>query len=112
MTTPAPHFLIHPSVSEPGEGIWFATPAGFTAIPLGALLAPQNSTQAAESREALVPLLASAPDEVTRLQFIARLADGQRLFRILHAQGTVHCSIGLHHDDTGEGDGGALMSMF
>lgn len=112
MATLAPHFQIHRSAKEPGEGIWFAVPAGFTMLPLEALLAPQDSAQAERSWAILAPLLASAPNEATRLQFMAQLADEQRLLHTLYAKGAVHCAVGLHRDDTGEGDGGALLSMF
>jgi hypothetical protein len=30
----------------------------------------------------------------------------------MRREGTVHCSLGLHRDDTEEGDGSALISMF
>jgi hypothetical protein len=111
MTTPPQQFLLHPSVNEPGEGIWFATPAGFIDLPLEILLAPPNSPEAERSHEALAPLLASAPDEVSRQRFVAQLANVQRMFHTLRSEGTVHCSLGLHRDDTGDGDGGALLSM-
>ncbi|MEV2195737.1 hypothetical protein AB0I02_32915 [Streptomyces phaeochromogenes] len=111
-TTPPPHFLLDPSVNAPGEGIWFATPPGFTDLPLEALLAPPDSREAERSREALAPFLASAPDEVTRQRFITQLATVQRMFHTLRSEGTVHCSLGLHRDDTGDGDGGVLLSLF
>ncbi|TLS42920.1 hypothetical protein FE633_28405 [Streptomyces montanus] len=112
MTTSPPQFLLHPSVNAPGEGIWFATPAGFTDLPLEALVAPLGAPEAKTSAEALSYLLASAPDEMIRQRFIAQLATAQRMFHALQAEGTVHCSLGLHRDDTGDGDGGALLSLF
>ncbi|MFE9606976.1 hypothetical protein [Streptomyces sp. NPDC006012] len=59
------------------------------------------------------PLLASAPDDGIRRQFAANLADVLRMFHVLSREGMVHCSLGLHRDDTGQGDGGGvLLSLF
>lgn len=112
MTTPTGNLAIHPSAREPGDGIWFATPAGFAGLPLDALVAPPGSSESEKFREVLQPVLNSAPDEVSRQQFVATLATAQQMFQKLSAEGTVHCSLGLHNDDTDEGDGGALLSLF
>ncbi|MFG2788719.1 hypothetical protein [Streptomyces sp. NPDC048419] len=112
MTTPPPNLVIHPSVTEPGDGIWFVTPAGFTTLPLEALIEPPTSPDAEKLREALAPVLAAAPDEQSRQSFMANLADAQRMVHVLRVAGTVHCSLGLHCDDTGDGDGGVLLSLF
>ncbi|MFF4251488.1 hypothetical protein ACFY1L_09790 [Streptomyces sp. NPDC001663] len=112
MTASATNFILHPSLAEEGDGIWFATPAGFTTLPLEALLEPATSPGAAELREALAPILASAPDELSRQSFMANLSAAQRMVNILRVAGTVHCSLGLHRDDTGDGDGGVLLSLF
>lgn len=113
-TTSAPRFVLHPSVHEPGEGIWFATPPGFTALPLDALLASPGSPEGERLGEALAPLLASAPDEVTRQRFTSQLAMAQGMFRSLGSEGVAHCSLGLHRDDIGaeKGNSGVLLSLF
>ncbi|MFJ3302729.1 hypothetical protein ACIPSA_06365 [Streptomyces sp. NPDC086549] len=95
-----------------GEGIWFATPPGFTSLPLDALLAPQASAKAEESREVLAAVLAAAPDDVVRQQVLADLANALRLFHTLRAEGTVYLSLGLHRDDISERHGDALLSLF
>ncbi|MFJ1972139.1 hypothetical protein ACIO93_26055 [Streptomyces sp. NPDC087903] len=112
MTSPATSVAVHPSASEPGEGIWFATPAGFLPLPVAALALPPDSTGMDPLEEALAPILLSAPDEASRQRFIGTLAFVRRMFRSVHSEGTVHCSLGLHRDDTGGGDGSALASLF
>jgi hypothetical protein len=112
MTTSTPNFVLHPSATAPGEGIWYATPAGFTALPLESLLASPSSAAADDLHQALDPLLASTPDEATRQAVLANLTTAQRMFQVMRAAGTVHCSLGLHRDDTGDGDGGPLLSLF
>ncbi|MFJ4783378.1 hypothetical protein [Streptomyces sp. NPDC088794] len=100
------------SVNDPGAGIWFAVPGGFTEMPMDVLLAPPSSTEANRLKEALAPLLEAIPDGVTRQQFIAQLASGQQLLRALREVGTVHCSLGVHRDDAGEDCGRTLHSLF
>lgn len=112
MTSLPAELLIHPSAGEPGDGIWFAMPPGFTPLPLDVLLAPQNSPESDAFRESLEPLLNSAPDDVTRQKFMATLTTTRRMFSSLRGEGVVHCSLGLHKDDTDNGDGSALLSLF
>ncbi|MFE0102803.1 hypothetical protein [Streptomyces sp. NPDC059009] len=103
MTTSGPRFTLDDSAADPDADIWFAEPAGFTAIPLAALLNPATSPAAnSPVREALAPLLDAAPDDVVRQQFVARLAAAHQLLTYLCEAGTVHCSIGLHQDDATE----------
>ncbi|MET7985363.1 hypothetical protein [Streptomyces sp. NPDC005281] len=114
MTT-APHFTVADSAEDPDADIWFAEPAGFTAVPLDALLPAPDSPAADGLRTAFAPFLQAVPDELTRQRFIAAFAQGQRLLGALREEGTVHCSIGLHRDDVDEGavsDGGPLLSFF
>ncbi|KAB1977257.1 hypothetical protein [Streptomyces triticiradicis] len=114
MTT-VPHFTVADSAEDPDADIWFAEPAGFTAVPLDALLPPPGSPATDDLRAVLTPLLQAAPDEPTRQRFIAQLAQGQQLLGALREEGTVHCSIGLHRDDVGEDavrDGRPLLSFF
>ncbi|WP_405772785.1 hypothetical protein [Streptomyces sp. NBC_01538] len=110
--TPPPNLAIHPSAREPGDGIWFAAPAGFTTLPLDALFAPSGSVESGHFQEMLAPVLNSAPDEASRQRFIATLVAAQRMFYPMRTEGTVHCSLGVHSDDTGNGDGNALISLF
>jgi hypothetical protein len=106
-----PRVVIDDSVSDPGIGIWFATPGGFTEIPFDVLLSPPGSSEAERLRESIAPLVDAIPDGVMRQRFIAQLASGQQLLRALVEVGTVHCSLGVHRDDTGE-SGGMLHSLF
>ncbi|MFD4477454.1 hypothetical protein ACFWPU_15265 [Streptomyces sp. NPDC058471] len=110
-------FTLHDSARDPDADIWFAEPAGFTAIPLDTLLAPRDSPAAGELRTALMGLLDTAPDELARQQLIAQLGAGQQLLGSLREVGTAHCSIGLHRDDAddatgGESPGRPLLSLF
>ncbi|MFJ8804818.1 hypothetical protein [Streptomyces sp. NPDC102490] len=102
---------VHESVQDPHAELWFAEPAGFTALPMNALLAEWNTPEAELLVAAAAPLLASAPNEMARQQFIAFFASGQQALGALREFGTVHCSVGLHRDDVG---GGAqpLLSLF
>lgn len=103
--------IAHESLQDPYAELWFAEPAGFVSLPLTALLAAPETPAADRLHAAAAPLLASAPDEMARQQFIALLASGQRMLGALREFGTVHCSVGLHRDDVG---GGAqpLLSLF
>src|SRR4051812_45754282 len=112
MTSPAANVAVHPSASEPGEGIWFATPAGFLALPVAALAQLPGSTEPDPLAEAMAPVLLSAPDEASRQRLIGTLAFVQRMLHSVHSEGTVHCSLGLHRDDTGDGEGTLLVSLF
>ncbi|MGW3916998.1 hypothetical protein ACWEBX_36695 [Streptomyces sp. NPDC005070] len=114
MTT-APRFTVADSAEDPDADIWFAEPAGFTAVPLDALLPAPDSPAADDLRTTLAPFLQAAPDKAVRQQFIAQFAQGQQLLAALREEGTVHCSIGLHRDDVDEGAGtgcGPLLSFF
>ncbi|MFB7496968.1 hypothetical protein ACFC09_20180 [Streptomyces sp. NPDC056161] len=104
--------VIDDSVNDPSTGIWFAVPGGFTEIPIDVLLAPPASTEADRLRESLAPLAQAIPDGVTRQQFVAQLASGRQLLGALREVGTVHCSLGVHQDDVGEGSGRTLHSLF
>lgn len=110
-----PTVILDDSVKDPEAELWFAEPAGFTALPLDALL-PEPDSPAAESlRAAVAPFLESAPNDVVRQQFIANVASGQQLLGALRGLGTVHCSMGLHQDDvdeTGTSSGQPLFSYF
>ncbi|MFB7657386.1 MULTISPECIES: hypothetical protein [unclassified Streptomyces] len=100
MVTPAA-IIVHESVHDPHAELWFAEPAGFTALPWEALLAEPGTPGADSLREAMARLLASASSEMARQEFIALVASGQQMLAALREFGTVHCSVGLHRDDIG-----------
>lgn len=105
-------FVIDESARSADASLWFAEPAGFTPVPLEAFLSPPGSTGDAALRQALAPLLDANPDEVFRQQLVAQLATIRQLMLALREIGTVHASIGLHRDDTENGDGSPLLSLF
>ncbi|MFF1699496.1 hypothetical protein ACFVXC_38710 [Streptomyces sp. NPDC058257] len=97
-----PEFILDESVNEPGGDVWFAVPAGFTSIPIGALLNPPDSPGADELRTAIDPILDAAPTDVARQLFLTQIAFSQQLLAALVEVGTTHCSIGLHRDDVSD----------
>ncbi|WP_028804700.1 hypothetical protein [Streptomyces sp. 142MFCol3.1] len=109
MTT-ASYLAVADSARDPDADVWFAEPAGFVAVPMGALLSAPD-VRDGKVRRALAPLLDAAPDEMARQVFLAHLAQGQQLLGALGEVGTVHCSIGLHRDDV-VGGGSSLLSLF
>ncbi|MEU9151054.1 hypothetical protein AB0D59_10995 [Streptomyces sp. NPDC048417] len=83
--------MIDDSARSEDADIWFALPPGFVPLPLQELAAAgREPGQTADRFASLGPVL--------------------RLARLLLEAGTVHCCLGLHADD--EGDGGPLMSFF
>ncbi|MEU6196364.1 hypothetical protein [Streptomyces sp. NPDC047061] len=112
---PVSNVTVHPSAEQSGDGIWFAMPAGFTAVPLAALGTPTGSPEAERLSEALAPILDAAPDEESRQKFAATLTAVQHMLRSVYTNGTAHCAVGLHRDDTASrADLGksALLSLF
>jgi hypothetical protein len=103
-------YILSDSVTAPDREAWFALPAGFTTLPLDALTAPPDSPDASRLRDAVDPILASAPAGALRQQLIGQLAAAQRMILALCEEGVVHCSLGLHRDD--DGDGRLLTSLF
>ncbi|MBE8474110.1 hypothetical protein [Streptomyces justiciae] len=110
MTTPT--ILLDDSLNDPLAELWFAEPAGFTTLPVDALLPTPDSAAADALREAAAPLLSSAPDDVARQQFIAHIASGQQALAALRDAGTVHCAVGLHRDDVEEAGAGGRRLLF
>ncbi|MGW0902757.1 hypothetical protein [Streptomyces sp. NPDC002853] len=114
--TAGPRIALDESAEDPDADIWFAEPAGFTAVPLAALLNLPSTPGSDGLRAALGPVLDAAPDDASREPFVAQLAAGQRMLAALCEAGTVHCSIGLHRDDVAEsgavGRGRPLRSFF
>ncbi|MGW7408273.1 hypothetical protein ACWGI9_32055 [Streptomyces sp. NPDC054833] len=94
------------------DGLRFAIPPGFTPLPIDSLLARPDSPEAEQLNRAVASILASAPDEATCEQVAVNLAVAQRMIRALRVSGTVHCSLGLHRDDSGHGDADVLFSLF
>jgi hypothetical protein len=86
MTT-APRLAVADSAKDPDADLWFAEPAGFTVVPLEALLPPPDSPAVDNPRSALAPILAAAPDDMSRQQFIAQFAQGQQLLGALREVG-------------------------
>ncbi|WP_432185951.1 hypothetical protein [Streptomyces sp. Tue6028] len=109
MTT-ASFVTVADSARDPAADVWFAEPAGFVAVPMGALLSAPD-VRDGNVRRALAPFLDAAPDEMARQMFLAHLAQGRQLLGALGEVGTVHCAIGLHRDDV-VGGGPPLLSLF
>ncbi|MFC8128205.1 hypothetical protein [Streptomyces sp. NPDC057302] len=112
----APKFILDESAHNPEADLWFAEPAGFTKIPVHALLNPPDSPGAHALRHAIAPILDSFGDDLARQQFLIQLARGQQLLAALAEAGTTRCSIGVHRDDvstsnTAEENGGLLLSL-
>ncbi|MCF3129806.1 hypothetical protein IPZ69_05325 [Streptomyces olivochromogenes] len=104
-------FVLDDSVRDPHASIWFAVPASFIELPLGAFLAAPDSIEADALRDALAPMVQAVPYGVARQQFIGQLANAQQLLLALNEVDAVHCSLGLHRDDAEAGDGRTLFSM-
>ncbi|MFH8490901.1 hypothetical protein [Streptomyces longisporoflavus] len=110
--TELPRFVIDESAHNAEADIWFAEPAGFTTIPMRALLHTPDSPGSEALRGAIAPILDSVQDGLARKEFLAQLARGQQLLAALADVGTTRCSIGLHRDDVSNGDsGGHLFSL-
>lgn len=107
-----PRFTLHDSAHAPDTAIWYVLPAGFTDLPLAALAASPGTPAATQLHIALGPLLEAAPDATSRQALTAQLATAQQLLLALWEIGTVHSSIGLHRDDTENGDGSPLLALF
>jgi len=103
-------YLIDESARSQDADIWFALPAGFVALPLLELTQEGNSTERARPGDALRPLMEAFPDLSSRQQFLTEIAPVRRMAQVLLEAGTIHCSLGLHADD--EGDGGLLLALF
>ncbi|MBW8795836.1 MAG: hypothetical protein JF597_20265 [Streptomyces sp.] len=84
-------YTIDDSARSEDADIWFALPPGFVPFPLDELAASPCDA-------------APAGGPLTRLGPVLRLA------QLLLEAGAVHCCLGLHADD--EGDGGPLLSLF
>ncbi|MFF0724646.1 hypothetical protein [Streptomyces sp. NPDC004134] len=103
-------YILSDSAAAPDRDAWFALPAGFTTLPLDVLTSPVGSPGASRLREVVDGVLAGVPDGIVREQVIGQLAGAQRMMLALREEGVVHCSLGLHRDD--DGDGRLLTSFF
>jgi hypothetical protein len=83
-------YTIDDSARSKGADVWFALPRGFVPLPLHELAAARHAAQTDGSLVGLGPVL--------------------RLAQLLLDAGAVHCCLGLHVDD--EGDGRPLLSLF
>ncbi|MEU7717842.1 hypothetical protein [Streptomyces tibetensis] len=104
-------FVIDPSARMPGADIWFALPAGFVPVPSADVAGMEEVPAVAErqqhSLEALATMLTGPAGTQ---QCVELLAPVRRLAQVLAYSGVIHCSVGAHRDD--EGDGSLLLSLF
>jgi hypothetical protein len=104
-------YLIDDSARSQDAEIWFALPPGFLALPLLELAeAASGPAEAARPGEVLLPLLEAIPDPEARQRLLHDFAPVQQMAKAFLESGAIHCSLGLHTDD--EGDGGVLLSLF
>ncbi|MFJ8492363.1 hypothetical protein ACIRBZ_29035 [Streptomyces sp. NPDC094038] len=82
-------YTIDDSARSDEADVWFALPSGFVPLPLRELAGAHEAAQT-EGPTGLGPVL--------------------RLAQLLLEADAVHCCLGLHADD--EGDGGPLLSLF
>lgn len=113
----APKFIFDEPTHNPEADLWFAQPAGFTTVPVRALLSPPDSPGAEALCDAIAPILEAGNHDLARQQFLVQLTRGKRLLAVLAEAGTTRCAIGLHRDDVadspnGEACGGYLFSLF
>ncbi|MFE9607820.1 hypothetical protein [Streptomyces sp. NPDC006012] len=103
-------FTTDASARLPGTDIWFALRAGFTPLPMRELLASESASGTPDSGGIIPSLLAAGGDPVEQQRLVTVLALVRRMMQPLAETGVIHCSVGLHTDD--EGDGGLLPSLF
>ncbi|MFJ2832719.1 hypothetical protein ACIPC1_35075 [Streptomyces sp. NPDC087263] len=103
-------YLIDDSARAEEADVWFALPPGFVALPLLELMKAGNGPEELGPGGTLSSLLDVFPDPASRQRLLAEIAPVRRMAQMLLETGTIHCSLGLHADD--EGDGGLLLSLF
>ncbi|WP_406446400.1 hypothetical protein OHB14_45145 [Streptomyces sp. NBC_01613] len=103
-------FTTDASARLPGTDIWFALPPGFTPLPMRELLASGGASATPDPGDIIPSLLAAVGDPAEQQRLVTVLAPVRRMFHSLAETGVIHCSLGLHTDD--EGDGGLLPSLF
>ncbi|WP_431952873.1 hypothetical protein [Actinacidiphila sp. bgisy167] len=87
--------------------VWFALPPGFVEIPYDALLAEPDTERAVRLIEAIGALLELIPEE-RHEAFVEELREARVISELLRAEGTVHCSMGVHE----AADGSLVHSVF
>lgn len=103
-------FVFDPSARMPDADIWFALPAGFVPVPLTELVvADEKPTRPEGQRHRLEVLATMLTGPESSLQILELLAPVRRLAHVLAYSGVIHCSVGMHRDDAG--DGRLLLSM-
>ena len=110
MTTSTSPFTTDASARLPGTDVWFALPAGFTPLPMRELLASESTSCTPDPGAIVASLLAAVDDPAEQHRLVTVLAPLRRLIHSMAQTGVIHCSVGLHTDD--EGDGGLLPSLF
>ncbi|MEW1773809.1 hypothetical protein [Streptomyces sp. NPDC086777] len=83
-------YTVDASARNEDADIWFALPPGFLPLPLHELAAACDAAPTAGRAAGIGPVL--------------------RLAQLFLGAGALHCCLGLHTDD--EGDGGPLLSLF
>ncbi|WP_129307062.1 hypothetical protein [Streptomyces sp. L2] len=107
----SPPYLIDESALSEDADVWFVLPPGFVPLPLQELaIAEQNPAVASRLADALRPLFEAGADNAAKQRLLTALGPVLRVAQVLLSVDTVHCCIGLHADDIGDGD--LLLSMF
>ncbi|MFF0226115.1 hypothetical protein [Streptomyces sp. NPDC004629] len=106
------NLCVRPGAGAEEDGFWFAIPPGFISLPVASPLASSGSFGTQELSAVVAPFLCSVSDGATRRRFVTSLTTAHRMLCALWSEGTVHCSLGLHRDDTVNDDGGVLLSFF
>src|SRR5690242_20628652 len=96
-------YVIDASARSRDADIWFALPAGFVALPLVELAATAGSPEEAGPGDVLRALLDGVRDAETRQRLLTDFAPLQRMAQASVVSGSIHCSLGLHSDDQGDG---------
>ncbi|MER7477023.1 hypothetical protein ABTX60_05085 [Streptomyces sp. NPDC126510] len=104
-------YMIDDSARSRDAEVWFALPPGFLALPLLDLAeAASGPAEGARPGNVLLPLLEGISDPEDRQEILLDFAPVQQMAKAFLESGAIHCSLGLHVDD--EGDGGLLLSLF
>ncbi|MEU6283911.1 hypothetical protein [Streptomyces sp. NPDC047028] len=107
----SPLYMIDESALSEDADVWFVLPPGFVPLPLRELaIAEQNPAMAGRLGDALRPLFEASADAAARQRLLTAFGPVLRMAQVLLSVDTVHCCVGLHVDDVGDGD--LLLSMF
>ncbi|MHC3475520.1 hypothetical protein ACYF6T_43600 [Streptomyces sp. 7R007] len=106
----APYLVDESAMSEDAD-VWFAMPPGFVPLPLPDVVeVADGMTERVRPGNALSPLLDAFSDAAAQRRLLTDLGPVARMARLLLGVGAVHCCLGVHADD--EGDGRPLLSLF